>query len=271
MKTVLKISILTNLVLLAGLVLLRLGNQPKPITELPQPAITTTHMAETGKPPVNLEPFQWRQLYAKDYHVYVKNLRATGCPERTLRAIVSADVHAGFQQRIDELEKNLSGLSKGSWTDQLGAWKSREALKKKLLQLPDEEAATLADCLGEKIAGSAAATLARTTRTKSARVEEPIVAPLVAQPVDILALHLDSGQLQAITDLQQSFLQKIGGADQDPNDPDYRARWRLAQAEVDNLMQGMLGDQAYQDYQLQVFANAQAKPVDASTPETTEN
>jgi len=33
--------------------------------------------------------------------------------------------------------------------------------------------------------------------------------------------------------------------------------WRTAQAEMDDLMQGLLGNQAFEDYQQQVLANAQ--------------
>ena len=34
----------------------------------------------------------WRQVESGDYVTYVKNLRASGCPEQTIRDIVSADV-----------------------------------------------------------------------------------------------------------------------------------------------------------------------------------
>ena len=34
----------------------------------------------------------WRQVESGDYVTYVKNLRACGCPEQTIRDIVSADV-----------------------------------------------------------------------------------------------------------------------------------------------------------------------------------
>lgn len=270
MKAALKISVLLNVGLLACLVLQTL-KQPNLPVEPAQPVVIATHPVATETVSQNSararpEPIQWNQLYAKDYRVYVRNLRAIGCPERTLRAIVAADVHAAFQQKTDELEKKLSDIGKGSWADQLGAWKSRDALQKELLQMPEAEAATLADCLGERVTGTA--TLAQNNPPQSETVDEPIVAPLVAQPVDLAVLNLDEGQLKAITDLQQMFLDKIGGPDQNPNDPAYRLRWRSAQAEVDNLMQGMIGNQAYQDFQLQAFAIAQAQtpqPEDSST------
>ena len=43
---------------------------------------------------------------------------------------------------------------------------------------------------------------------------------------------------------------EIGGADQDPSDPAYRERWDNAQPETDNLLEGMIGSTAFQNYQL---------------------
>lgn len=47
--------------------------------------------------------FDWRQVESTDYPTYIKNLRATGCPEQTVRDIVTADVAATFAARRAEL------------------------------------------------------------------------------------------------------------------------------------------------------------------------
>jgi hypothetical protein len=270
MKKTFIISVSLNLALLGCLAFFPV-NRVKPaaktlppvVASVPTPAAATVTSPKSSPPPAaGPRPFQWRQLYAGDYHAYVKNLRAIGCPEPTLRAIVAADVHAVFQPRENELEKKLSDLANSSWTNQLAAWNRQQTWKSELLHLPDEEAAMLASCLDETSSAALTADTgapATTGRQADADAGEPIVAPLVSQPVDLAALNLDEGQVQAIADLQKTFLQKIGGPGQDPNDPAYQARWRVAQAEVDNLMQGMIGDQAYQDYQMQAFARAQAK------------
>jgi hypothetical protein len=229
----------------------------------PAAPVETVVAPPTNSGPSRPEPFQWRQLYARDYHAYVKNLRALGCPEPTLRAIVAADVHAVFEQRADALEKKLQDLANSSWSSQLGAWTNEAAWKSELLRLPDEEAAMVADYLDETMPAAtnlASASAAPHNHSPAlGAADAPLAAPLIAQPIDLAALNLDPGQLQAISDLQQTFLQKIGGPNQDPNDPAYRARWQSAQAEVDTMLQGMIGDQAYQEYQLKAYANAQAK------------
>ena len=40
----------------------------------------------------NLPPMDWRQIEASDYRRYVQNLRRVGCPEQTVRDIVTADL-----------------------------------------------------------------------------------------------------------------------------------------------------------------------------------
>ncbi len=42
--------------------------------------------------PTNQHPWNWRQVESDDYRTYVQNLRKIGCPEQTIRDIVSADI-----------------------------------------------------------------------------------------------------------------------------------------------------------------------------------
>lgn len=68
--------------------------------------------AETNvtRPPVSAEPtpavllvtnrFHWRELESPDYDVFVANLRAVGCPEKTLRDLVLADLRTAFNAAI---------------------------------------------------------------------------------------------------------------------------------------------------------------------------
>src|SRR5690349_13940800 len=40
--------------------------------------------------------FDWRQMESEDYQQYLANLRAIGCPEKTVRDIILADVNDLF-------------------------------------------------------------------------------------------------------------------------------------------------------------------------------
>jgi hypothetical protein len=63
-----------------------------------QPALPSAPLAQRTNPPaianrVLSHPApDWRTIESEDYLAYIRNLRATGCPEQTVRDIVSADV-----------------------------------------------------------------------------------------------------------------------------------------------------------------------------------
>ena len=70
------------------------------------------------------------------------------------------------------------------------------------------------------------------------------------------AVKLENDQLQAITELRQSFLEKIGGPNADPNSPAYRDCWQKAQPEIDEALAGAIGRKAFLEYEsLAVTAN----------------
>jgi hypothetical protein len=52
------------------------------------------------------EPFDWRTVESEDYRQYVANLRAIGCPEKTLRDIIMADLTDLFRQRAKRSTSN---------------------------------------------------------------------------------------------------------------------------------------------------------------------
>jgi hypothetical protein len=49
------------------------------------------------------EPFQWSQIESADYRVYVQNLRDVGCPEATIRDMITAEVDELFVGRVRDL------------------------------------------------------------------------------------------------------------------------------------------------------------------------
>jgi hypothetical protein len=149
MKTAPRISIVLNLVLLGGLVFMwanqrRIGATSAPPTETKSEPLV---QAVAGSlPPImqQAEPklFHWSQLESADYHTYVKNLRAIGCPEATLRAIVTADVHTVYRKQSRELAQKLADLDNSSWSVQLRSFNTQQALKAELQKLPGKEASS---------------------------------------------------------------------------------------------------------------------------------
>jgi hypothetical protein len=74
--------------------------------------------------------FNWRELESSDYAAYIANLRRVGCPDRTVREIITADVADLYAQKRQELGLGQGGLWTGRWSR-------------------DEQAATLAALFGE--------------------------------------------------------------------------------------------------------------------------
>jgi hypothetical protein len=60
----------------------------------------------TESAPVTVEvaaPFHWGEVESTDYRVYMANLRTIGCPERTIRDIIVADLDQLYAARLHEL------------------------------------------------------------------------------------------------------------------------------------------------------------------------
>jgi hypothetical protein len=264
MKTTLRISLLLNAGLLAGLVVcccLALHHSSAPAA-MPPPALLAVHVSA----PASQSPaprFHWSQLNADDYHFYVKNLRDIGCPELSVRAIVTADVNVVYDKLRRELAQQLAVLTNAPLAGNLQAYNDRQAsqsaLQTELQNLPTEAAAKIEELLGYgplPEPGSASPEPALHPRVQPAA---PVTLPLAMESVDLAAVDLSDQQIQAINALRQSFLDKIGGPDQDPNDPAYQARWQRAQPEADEILNHIIGDDGMEEMRIFVLSNAQAQ------------
>jgi hypothetical protein len=282
MKLALKISIILNLGLLGGLVFIWANQQREAATSALPAGVKVKPPVEAvavSAPPIvqqaEPQPFNWSQLESADYRTYIKNLRGIGCPEATLRAIVTADVGALYRKRSQELEQTLADINNSSWSVQFRSFNSQQALKAELQKLPGEEAAEIADLLGlqptpaqEVAMNTTPSSQANTTpssqvdatpasqlsRSRNSSRNTPVL-PLVFQNVDLHALNLNNQQVQAINDLRQSFVDAVGGLNQDPQDQAYLDRWQAAQPEADLILQGMLGIMAWETYQVLSWNN----------------
>jgi hypothetical protein len=123
-------------------------------------------------------------------------------------------------------------------------------------QLPEQEYAEICDLLGLKPAPvQMVAVPARPQENQSP--QRLLLQPLIMKNFDMAALDLNDDQKQVIADLRQSFLQQIGGNNQDTNDPAYPARWRETQRAFDDTLRGRLGGQLYVKLQVQAARSTQ--------------
>jgi hypothetical protein len=264
MRTAMKLSVLLNLGLVSALVWLLSGESkpasgsaapPEAQNQVPQaatvPRVFASPVVEGGAP----APFRWSQLESKDYRVYIKNLRAIGCPGQTIRDIITADVDSLYKARSRELREKLAALANGPLSECAG---TEPGLVAELNKLPGEENAVIAGLLGiQTVSQNGAEDAPAPTRAPRRRppVEGPISVPVVLTDVDLASLHFDASRIQVIDSLRQRFIEELGGPGQDPSDPAYRERWQKAQPEIDGMLKGMIGINAYQEYDLAARAN----------------
>jgi hypothetical protein len=86
----------------------------------------------------NAARFDWRQVESEDYKQYIVNLRAIGCPEKTIREIILADVNDLFATRRATITQ----------TNRYEYWRANpvnlsEAQQNQLRELDSEKAETL--------------------------------------------------------------------------------------------------------------------------------
>ncbi len=255
-----KTGLLLNGLLVASLVYV-LTHRPAPALPSPAPLTAPTLISSPAVIQVQshpeAKPFRWSQLASKDYRTYVHNLRASGCPEISVRAIVSADVHAVFAQRYAALDQKLAELAGASWSVRLGALNSEQALKTERQLLPGAEAAEISDLLGLKPAPTEDPATIAATSQEMANSQPPVALPLAFQNIDPAALSLTPDQIAIINDVRQSFLKDIGGQNQNPDDPAYLERWQKAQPAADDMLRLMLGVNFFENYQMATLGHAQ--------------
>jgi hypothetical protein len=222
MKSAFKISLLANALLAALVCCLaahsRLINSPA--VPLISPDVVTPPASEP--PHSQPRPFHWSQLESSDYRIYIAKLRAIGCPPQTLRDIISADVDTLYTKKRKELHLDDASAAAGPWSR-------------------PEETALIAKLLGDRPAPQPAPQ----PQQELARAQMP----LVFQNLDLDALMLQEGQREGIEELRQMFLAELGGTNQDPNDPAYYERWKKAQSDVDSMLPGMIGGEAFMKMQ----------------------
>lgn len=266
MNIAFKISLLANVCLIVVVALFASAKkESEPVPAIPAVEANVAVAANGSSPaavleqPTRASQFRWNQIESSDYHLYVANLRSIGCPEQTIRDIISADVDTLYALRREQLEQQMS--SQGKTLLERSQMRSIEG---QLRSLHGEEEALIAELLGGSVATAAPVADARPTirPVRSRTNETAIVTPLVFQPVDLASLKLSRRQMEMIDHLRQQFMDEIGGPNQDPNDPAYAERWRNSQPAIDEQLRGLIGVNQYQNYQLQAAATSKGQTID---------
>ena len=107
-RVLLALSLTVNFGLL-GWLGLQLNHRFKPppnpviegVTRIVSPAGPEPSPTPEASAPVRPPEFRWSQIEAEDYPTYITNLRTIGCPEKTIRDIILADLEKLYQSRLE--------------------------------------------------------------------------------------------------------------------------------------------------------------------------
>jgi hypothetical protein len=102
------LSIALNLCLAAGAVVAFRSTNTEPGIEparsrVPSSIIQKVTQTRQVTEPNQIIPLDWRKLESEDYKSYIANLRATGCPEETIRDIIISDINKLYTQKWRQL------------------------------------------------------------------------------------------------------------------------------------------------------------------------
>lgn len=166
---------MANLILALGWFTAKRTAQSHAATAL---AVTNSTIATNTKTAVIVRRqfFSWQELESQDYPTYIKNLRAVGCPEQTIRDIIIADV----TQMLREKYPTDAWLWKPNpkwWTDRRDPAEENESLLNES-RMQVERATILAELLGPDWA-----TRSRSSATSTNTTQNRILATMDLDPV----------------------------------------------------------------------------------------
>ena len=192
-------------------------------------------------------PLRWSQLESIDYPTYIANLRGIGCPEETIRDIITADIASLYDQKRKEAR-----------AESAPAGVDANALERRLAALWEEQTDLADRLLGRRIALAGKVGQPSANQPVMASAEKP---PVIIQPTGSSALPLvlfdpdpslqfNDRQLARFGTLRERFVAALAGFDGDPSDAEYLRRWNEAKNRMDEQFQQYFGGDAFTRQQI---------------------
>ena len=270
MTRALQISIACNVALAAACSFLFFWNQ-QPASPAPVPGTRTT-VAQGAVP-------DWKKLDSPDFQTFVSNLRSAGCPEATIRDIITGEVTEIYSEK--ELQKAAAQSQSNGATSSPAQAQSIAGIQaerdRTIAALLDPEPARAGDQASiPPLSNTPGYTGADTEPPPSLQRTRASTYPAVfahnaaaaanSVPVNASA-NSPQGNANAVSPAEQLMLDKInndfvnavGGPNQDPSDPAYQERWQAAQEMSDAQFKKFFGGRAYVQAQIKAARIAAAE------------
>ena len=262
----LALSLTLNL-LLVTMTLLSRNTAPnnRPVEVVTIAKTTTVKPLPPAKAP---RPFHWSQLETPDFANYVKNLRAIGCPELTIRDIVGGELTEIYEQkRLDAATHNRGRLLEAEilklQTEQDNLLTNLTAVAAAPAQNSTGPAmAATQTPAATQIASGAIATTSQVADIPVAFTYGSKLGNIVTQQGSLVvsndqasSVALDSATTNSLTAIQQDFVQSLGDT-ANPDTEAYRLRWEQARRHADDLFSSRFGGDALVRAQSQAISQA---------------
>ena len=185
-----------------------------------------------------VQKIDWRSVESEDYRKYIANLRSTGCPEETIRDIITADVNKLFAQRRRELA--TGGKKFEFWKtsgNPFAAMMDSDKLEKQ--QALDKEKRTLLrELLGVE-----------------PEMDKPnMFAGMFDTMLDFLPPEKQSKVMELMQDMQVKAMKSMGKGGQ-PDGEDMKQIQKM-QKEMEAELAKIMTPQEFEDYQLRMSQTA---------------
>lgn len=244
-KLILGLSLLANLVLAGWLIVL--GGRSREKAGLgTQPPEAIPAAVKASQAPVPVEPkavtntvvrqFTWESVESADYREYIRNLRAIGCPDETIRDIILADVNKLYDSKRKQVRGGPRKFEYWKAGGMLAGYLGDPETLKKLKALEEEKNKVLLD-LGIQ--------------------PDPmnqLMAATGGNPMDTMFDFLPEGKRVEVMKVMTEFQAKMTEAAKDGT-PDTEAILQN-QRSMEEAIRAALSPEEFQDYQLRFSMTA---------------
>ena len=266
-KTLLGTSLVVNVLLLGAAAFLLKQNPGKPVSPPPatvqatntnptapeKPAVVLPLAATTAAQTTGTNTFDWRRVESADYRQYIANLRAVGCPEKTIRDIITADVNEMFRARAK---------SQPASTNRHEYWKSgnplgnlfNEEMVAKQQELSKEKRELLTALLGDNAPTG---------------LDSPTMADSSQQMLGQMFDFLPADKVTPLIELEQKYAAKLMNTVKDAQQGD-TAAMRKVMADKDAEMLQLLTPEQKFEYDLRMSQTAMVMRLQMGDFEPTE-
>ncbi|QIF05761.1 hypothetical protein [Roseimicrobium sp. ORNL1] len=231
-----------------------------PASPAPTPAPATPLAVQPTAPALSTAgKFQWSQLEAADYPTYISRLRGVACPEGTIKDIISGELRAELAPKRADLERRI--LRSSDWSPPRGVSRQeyfaaqirkleREielAVSKLMQSAPGLESPAVAEGQSQMQDATPPVRYPAAMEDLSFQDITPAEPGQKVRPGEQFkyiapgVVEASPEQLASLHQIQEKFVQDLGGPNQDVEDPQYEQNWRAAQWKADQLLRARHG------------------------------